>query len=213
MSQINTLSNNYDPVSWFYDWLSRVVFGSVLMDAQLIFLDNLPAEAHLLIAGGGTGQILEKISRKYPHGLTITYVELSGKMLALSRKRNVQNNRVTFIDGDISQIHFDDQFDAIITAFLFDNFGAALANKAFDNLDKSLRNGGLWLFTDFQNTRKLWHKLLLKSMYLYFRWLCKIDAKKLDPPDQLFAKANYRILEQETFYSGFIASRRMQKPE
>jgi spermidine synthase len=82
------MAGNYDNSASFYDGLSRLVFGRTLIAAQVAFLSSIPKNAKVLIIGGGTGWILEEITRLYPSGLTITYVEISANMMALSQKRN-----------------------------------------------------------------------------------------------------------------------------
>jgi hypothetical protein len=49
---------NYNNSAWFYDRLSRMVYGRALINAQVYLLQYVPAGASVLIAGGGTGWIL-----------------------------------------------------------------------------------------------------------------------------------------------------------
>ena len=80
------MSANYNNSAWFYDRLSRLVYGRALKNAQLFLLKFIPPDSKILIAGGGTGWILEEITRLHPEGLNITYVEIAPKMMALSKK-------------------------------------------------------------------------------------------------------------------------------
>src|ERR1700744_542206 len=91
------MAANYDNSAWFYDRLSRLVYGKALIRSQIYLLKHIPKNSNILIAGGGTGWILEEIVKIHPSGLTITYVEVSANMMDLSKKRNVQSNKVTFI--------------------------------------------------------------------------------------------------------------------
>jgi ubiquinone/menaquinone biosynthesis C-methylase UbiE len=82
------LPSNYDNSAWFYDRLSRIILGKALIRAQTTFLPYLSLpNSKVLIAGGGTGWILEEIAKVHPSGLHITYVELSEKMMALCTKK------------------------------------------------------------------------------------------------------------------------------
>src|SRR5665213_2689273 len=76
---------NYDNSAWFYDRLSRLIYGDALVRAQVYLLGFIPENAKVLIAGGGTGWILEKLADVHPAGLQITYAEVSAKMMAQAK--------------------------------------------------------------------------------------------------------------------------------
>lgn len=204
-------SSNYDNAAWFYDRLSRLIYGKSLINAQLYLLTYIPANSNILIAGGGTGWILEEITRLHPSGLSITYVELSEKMMTLSRKRNTGDNQVTYINKAVQDVELPNNFDVIITAFLFDNFKGDTLQKVFSNLDNHLKLDGLWLNTDFQLTGKWWQNALLKSMLLFFRILCGIEATTLPDIDGTFRQNGYKTIEGKMFFGEFISSKAYRK--
>ena len=80
------LERNYDSIALIYDRLARLVYGRSLVNAQLYLLDAIPAEAHVLIVGGGTGWVLEEITKRHPSGLSIDYIDAASKMVALAKK-------------------------------------------------------------------------------------------------------------------------------
>ena len=80
------MKNNYNTIAGYYDFLSRTIFQRSIINAQVALLSYIKPNSTVLIVGGGTGWILEKIE---PAGLEITYVEISENMLALSRKRKL----------------------------------------------------------------------------------------------------------------------------
>ena len=77
------MAANYNNAAWFYDSLSRVVYGKALIDAQVYLLQYIQPNSTILIVGGGTGWILEEVARIHPTGLQITYVEAYAQMMAL----------------------------------------------------------------------------------------------------------------------------------
>ncbi|MCF2504221.1 class I SAM-dependent methyltransferase [Dyadobacter sp. CY107] len=209
------MNNNYDRTAGFYDTLSNVVFGDALMEAQRSGLKFIPEKAKILIAGGGTGVILEEITRLRPVGINITYVEISEKMIEVAKKRNVGENNVQFVNVAIESFQSDERFDVIITSFLFDNFKQDKAEVVFNVLDNLLVPNGVWLFTDFnvdQNHSKIWQKWLLKSMYLFFKVLSNVEASELPELEMLFVNAEYKMVFQKFFYRNFIKSLVYQKP-
>jgi ubiquinone/menaquinone biosynthesis C-methylase UbiE len=106
---------NYDNIARVYDLLSRVIFGRHIEQAQVCMLEYVPSGSSILIVGGGTGWILEKLSDQYPHGLQIDYVEISAEMIVLSEKRNHKENVVNFINKPIEEFISDKSYDVIIT--------------------------------------------------------------------------------------------------
>jgi len=98
------MRNNYDRIARYYDVLSRMVFFRAQLKAQIDQLHFIPANSSVLIVGGGTGWILEEIAKVHSSGLRITYVEISAKMLDLSRKRKVGANEVTFVHSPAEEL-------------------------------------------------------------------------------------------------------------
>lgn len=200
------MPSNYDNSAWFYDRLSRLVYGKALINAQVYLLPYVPPNSNVLIVGGGTGWILEELASIHPTGLNITYVEISAKMMALSKKRNCGGNKATFITQPIEEVNFDEQFDVVITPFLFDNFKEYTLQKVFKHLQHALKPGGLWLNTDFQLTGKWWQNVLLKSMFLFFRAICGIETSVLPDIEQQFKQHGYTVFAEKTFFGEFVVS-------
>ncbi|MBS1526144.1 MAG: methyltransferase domain-containing protein, partial [Bacteroidetes bacterium] len=111
------MAANYNNSAWFYDRLSRLVYGKALIRSQVYLLPFIPAHSKVLIAGGGTGWILEEITKIHPSGLEITYVEIAANMMKLSRKRNAGDNQVTFINDAVENISLEHDYDVVITPF------------------------------------------------------------------------------------------------
>jgi ubiquinone/menaquinone biosynthesis C-methylase UbiE len=202
---------NYNNSAWFYDRLSRMVYGKALIRAQVYLLKHIPTNANILIAGGGTGWILEELTKLHPSGLKIKYVEVAPKMMLLSKKRNAGNNEIIFINDAIENISLSADFDVVITPFLFDNFTEQTLKKVFNHVHTSLKTGGIWLNTDFQLTGKWWQKILLKSMFLFFKVLCNIEASQLPDTEKRFMQHSYQVIAQHTFFKDFIVSKVFKK--
>lgn len=208
------MKGNYDNAAPFYDRLAYLIFGDAILQAHLYLVNAIPPGTSILITGGGTGRILEEISNKHVTGLQITYVEISKKMIALSRKRNTGNNNIIFINQSILEVTFDQQFDVVITPFIFDNFSNSTSNLLFDKVDTLLKPRGLWLFADFQLSKEnnLWQKLLMNLMYFFFKLLCGIEASHLPDTASLFKKYRYQPVSKQTFFRKFICSVVYLKP-
>jgi len=189
-----------------------MVFGKAIINAQVYLLQYISPRSKILVAGGGTGWILEELTRVYPSGLKITYVEISAKMMEISAKRKLGKNEVTFINSAVEGIDFPSDFDVILTPFLFDNFSHSTAQNVFTHLNAALNYNGLWLYADFETTGKWWQKTLLKTMLLFFKLLCDIEARQLADVKTLFKSANYTAINSETFFGGFVRATAYTRP-
>jgi ubiquinone/menaquinone biosynthesis C-methylase UbiE len=206
------MKNNYDNIARYYDFLSSIVFGSSQRNAQIALLPYIAADSHVLIAGGGTGWILEEIAEKCLPGLHIYYIEISAKMITEAKKKRYQPNDVTFINMAIEDFDLTDAglpgFDVIITPFLFDNFKEERIPGIFLHLHKMLLTGGSWLFTDFHYQKKapFWQRILLNSMYVFFSVLCAVEASALANMAPLFQSQGYHCLYETYYFNRFIRS-------
>ena len=208
------MPNNYDASAWFYDALAKLVFGKALVKAQQFLIGDIQPKLNILIVGGGTGWILEELTKVQASSLKITYVEISAKMLALSKKRKFGQNEVAFVHKAIEEYQLSQKYDVILTPFLFDNFSKKRIQLVFDQLHQSLKLDGLWLLCDFQvqeNRHQIWQKVLLQTMYLFFGLLCNVETKTLVKMDVYFQHRNYILVKEKTFYQGFIISKVYQK--
>lgn len=205
------MAANYNNAARFYDRLSRLVYGKALIEAQVYLLHHIQHNSTILIVGGGTGWILEEIARIHPSGLQITYVEVSDQMIVLSGKRNAGNNEVIYINDAIENVNGLPVFDVIITPFLFDNFTPKKLETVFAHIHPLLKNNSLWLNADFQLTGKWWQNMLLKSMLLFFKLLCGVEATHLPDFEKLFKRYGYQAKDSKTFFGEFVASKVYRK--
>ncbi|WP_316839985.1 class I SAM-dependent methyltransferase [Pedobacter gandavensis] len=215
------MMNNYDHIARYYDRLSRLVFFKSQLNAQLDQLQYLPEKGRVLIVGGGTGWILEEIAKVRPDGLSLVYVEISTKMIELSKQRVIAGNTVEFVNLGIEDFSSDAPFDVVCTPFLFDNFAEQRAVMVFKHLDVMLRGGGLWFHTDFSlaegtgSKNKVkggwWKAAFLSVMYRFFKLVGNVEASSLINMMPYFITANYKLLEERYYYKKFIQSLVFQK--
>jgi ubiquinone/menaquinone biosynthesis C-methylase UbiE len=199
------MPTNYDKIAGSYDFISRIVFGKALINAQASLLKYIPANSHILIVGGGTGWILEEINKVHPQGLIIDYVELSAKMISLSEKRNHGLNQINFINLPAENYTTEKRYDVILTPFFFDNFKADKIQLIFTQLNELLKKNGTWLYADFVNGDRLWQKILLKTMYLFFKMTTHIETQELVNMDLFFDPLYDKAIEIKHYHK-FIRS-------
>ncbi|WP_221390552.1 bifunctional 2-polyprenyl-6-hydroxyphenol methylase/3-demethylubiquinol 3-O-methyltransferase UbiG [Dyadobacter sp. NIV53] len=200
--------NNYDPIAANYDFLSRLIFRQNLILSQTCLLQHIPPNCNILIVGGGTGWILEETAKIHSSGLSITYVEISEKMIGLAKKRDLKQNEAYFINIAIEDFITPNQFDIVLTTYLFDNFNEKKAILVFQKLASLLKEKGKWLFADFHIDKesKNWQKLLLKLMFRFFRIICDIEARELIPMDSKFTENGFREIYSYSRFYNFLKS-------
>lgn len=201
------MATDYDLIARIYDPLSRMVFGRTLMRAQEALLPCIPPDSRILIVGGGTGWVLERIDAIYPQGLIIDYVEPSARMMELSRQRSCCENVVRFHQVPIEQFTSDERYGIVITPFLFDNFSQDHAQRVFDRISAMQHSASLWLYTDYHITAgsPFWQRVLLSIMYTFFRIVSGVEARRMPEMDKVFAHTHVPVFTR-SFYAGFILS-------
>lgn len=208
------MTNNYDKIARYYDRLSRLVFFKAQVNAQINQLKFIPENSRILIVGGGTGWILEELTKVYPAGLKIVYIEISEKMIELSKKRNTGNNTVEFVNSKVEDFSSLANFDVISTPFLFDNFPEEKAGVVFEQLNSLLQKNGLWLFVDFTaelGKGRCWKSAFLKLMYGFFKLIGIVEASKLTDMNPYFKSVNYKEVNKRAYYGDFIQASVYQK--
>ena len=200
------MPKNYNSIASYYYALSCSVFQRSIIKAQQYLIEFITANSKILIAGGGTGWILEEISKMKLENLQIIYVEKSFKMIEFSKKRKYGNLKVEFIHTGIEKYKTDELFDFIITPFLFDNFTEKKIQYVFKKMDELLKQKGFWLHADFVNdkaNKKIWQQYLLKTMYYFFRITTNIETQELIDMRPYFTE-KYELISQQFYYKKFI---------
>ncbi|MBL0742165.1 class I SAM-dependent methyltransferase [Chryseolinea lacunae] len=200
-------ARNFDRIAPLYDALARRIYGETIREAQAFFLPLISPSAKVLILGGGTGWVLAELLKMRPD-LTVCYVEASSEMLRLTRARfqRGEDGGVLYIHGTEDAIPADAKFDVVITAFYFDLFPPDGLRVAIEKIHRAMQPEGLWLASDFVRNRVLWQRVLLWSMYRFFRWLCGIEAGSLPPWETLMTAMGMKKDQEQYFFRRFIKS-------
>ncbi len=197
----------FDKIAPFYDGLSFLIFGNLLLKAQLEFISLSRPPCKILIVGGGTGKLLEEICKRYPEGLDIHYLDFSIKMIEKGKRKNIYKNRVCFEVENIANFKSStESYDVILTPFFMDCFEVIAQEKIHTMLGNSLKSGGLWFFTDFHLNAfsPPWQKWLVRWMYRFFFRACGLKDCRLPDAEALFT--SYKLLNGKSFLGNFILS-------
>jgi len=199
------MSNNFDKVAWAYDFLGRLVFGGAIKKSQLSFLDQVEAGDNVLILGGGTGWILSELDN-IGTKMNVIYIDASAQMVKRSKKRApFKNIQVDFICGTEKDIP-DHTFDAVITNFFLDVFNKDNLPLVMGAINRHLKRGGLWLFTDFRRNDKYWQKILLKVMHWFFIVGANLESRELKDFSIYFKTLGLTLKRRVLFRGDMIES-------
>ena len=58
---------------------------------------------------------------------------------------------------------------------------------------------------------KWWQQLLLKSMFLFFKIICGIEASKLPEIESYFISNGYKAISEKTFFNDFMVGKVYRK--
>ncbi|MFL5729548.1 MAG: class I SAM-dependent methyltransferase [Cytophagaceae bacterium] len=206
------MAANFDFIASYYDSLSRLVFGDSIHRSQMQFLNTIPENSKVLIIGGGSGRFLKDLLLKF-QVRNVLYVEHSAEMIRLSKKAivNIQgSSAVQFRHGTEEDLKADEVFDVVITPFIFNLFERKQLSAFAGKLNLHLKQGGIWLFSDFKISEnrfhKVWQKLLLKTMYIFFKYIAGLKNSRLEKFDDAFNEMGLVKMEDRFFYAGMIYS-------
>jgi tRNA (cmo5U34)-methyltransferase len=202
--------NDFNRIASVYDALASLVFGKSLIKAQHFFLDMIPAEATVLILGGGSGELLQTLLQQKPR-CRVVYVDAAEKMIALARRRVKDSSRVTFLCGTEETPLPVEVVTVIITNFYVDLFTPVSLRRIVTRLQAVLAPNGMWLVTDFVTPAGVWQRLLLATMYRFFKMVSNVEASHISDWPEIMRAAGLSAQVEKMFYSGMIKSVVLQK--
>lgn len=214
------MSKSFDRVAGVYDLLAKLVFGKSIKQAQIHLFPHIPKGGRILIVGGGTGWILPPVLAELQPE-KVVYVDISPKMIQSAReqlqaKAPEWKDKVQFIQDTGDADFLSAPVDVVITPFFLDVFPPDQLPRVAERLRAALKSGGYWSFTDFRYPPngffRFYAKLLIPTMYFFFRFLTGVEAKKLPDFVALFKEIGMELQTEEFFYGKLIRTAVYTKP-
>lgn len=206
---MSSADTGFDRVAPFYDPLARLVFGDALQRAQQAALAGLPpGQPRVLIIGGGSGWVLGEVLRRRPDA-RVLYLEASAMMLAKSRATLLQSapqhaGQVEFRLGTELDLRPDESFNVVITFFFLDLFEPTRLRAILSALNRVRRPGAPWLLADFRPAQTLWQRLLLRTMYRFFRLTTGISGRDMPDLHPELRNLGVQLHQQQLFFRGMV---------
>ncbi|RLZ10771.1 methyltransferase domain-containing protein [Faecalibacter macacae] len=199
---------NYNYIAPYYDLLSRICFLNRQQIAHKIILKYLKANDKILWLGGGSGWFLEEIN-ELNILVEIDYVELSTVMINKAKTRNHSNLKVNFYKEDIFKFETNQNYNIVITAFIFDHFSASDCEVLFTKFNPNLIIEGKWFCVEFNENQNLIQRFLTKSMVVFFNLIAGIKTKDFPKIDHLFN--DFNLIEEKQYFWNYIQSKVYKK--
>lgn len=197
--------SNFDRIAPVYDFVSSLMFGEALRKAQKSFLSSVPAEANVLILGGGTGYVLEELLSSN-QTCKVWYIEASRKMIDRARtRRHANDGRTTFIYGTHDDIDTKVVYDVVIMQFFLDLFSAEQISGLLEKLSGLSQPNSSIIAADFVNNA-WWHDVMLRTMYPFFNITASVGVSQLPDWSNVIEKGGYSEKRSNHYFGRFIKS-------
>lgn len=204
------IAQGFDRLSSIYDAVVRFVFGSTLIELQKEALESSTPGLHVLVIGGGSGELLPFLSEKCL-AESIAFVELSEKMRFKAKKRMGNNTRGLSFCANLSETNRS-HYDLILMPFILDCYTPATISRMLEEVKGMLAKHGKLVITDFSTEQETGYKpsfikeKFIALLYSFFRKFTGIEAKKLAPFDRLCKQAGLKMVSKHQRYEYWIQS-------
>src|SRR5215475_8709175 len=135
-----------------YDWMSRLILGSLLGRIAGDVAAAVPHGARVLEVGCGPGRLAIRLAGR--HGLEVTGLDLDPAMIQRAkvnadRMANGDRRGPEFLVGDVASLAFPDgSFDLVVSTLSMHHWADPTAGLA--EIGRVLRDGGRALVWDFR---------------------------------------------------------------
>ncbi|MGC2662188.1 MAG: class I SAM-dependent methyltransferase [Bryobacteraceae bacterium] len=200
---------NCDRIARIYRWMEYAAFGGALQRRRCEFLGRVGRAKTALVVGDGDGRFLAELHKRYP-AMEVDSIELSSKMLALSRKR-VSSPGVRFFHADALSVPFPrGRYDLIATHFFLDCLSDADASKFIARVSAVANADVCWIVSEFRipagGWRALHAKVWIATMYLLFRLTTGLSARRIPAYQESLMTEGFRLDGEVTERFGLIGS-------
>lgn len=170
------------------------------------YLPDVKGARRALVMGDGDGRFLARLVRQgvCQGQVSVDYVDLSGRMLALARGR-AGTERVTYHQADALTLPLPNaEYDLIVSHFFFDCFEERDARALIEHATQAAQPQAQWLVSEFRQPP--WAGPFLRGLYLFFRVTTGLKTRQLIDHRPLLAERGFRLIREETSRFGLLAS-------
>jgi hypothetical protein len=104
----------------------------------------------------------------------------------------------------------ESEFDLVVSNFFLDCFRPEQIELIAEKISAALTDNARWLIADFCEPHRGWRKwrarIILQTMYGFFRWATALPARRLTAPDTILARHGFELRTRQTFEWGLLHS-------
>jgi ubiquinone/menaquinone biosynthesis C-methylase UbiE len=194
---------SFDTLAPHYRWMEHLLAGEKLQSCRTAHLDSIEIPRRALLVGEGNGRFLRAFVERFPK-TEITCIDASARMLDVAKAALKSAAHVTYLHSDILEPPLqNNHFDLIVTNFFLDCFPPDQLAPVINKLAAAATPQATWLLADFCEApgalKKARSKLILSSMYLFFRVATKLPARHLTNPDDLLRQHGFELIDRRRF--------------
>jgi len=198
--------NNFNHISPYYRFLSRLVFGNSILSSQLHLLKYLPPTGRMAIIGGGNGEILNYIYQQAPT-IEILFVEASSGMISKAKKLQHKKQKVSYLHNSTFELE-DFCPDLIFLPYILDMYDEQEIYKIVHCLIAQSQKNTKWFVSDFSKDKisngTWFNKLRLKLSIIFFKITTGHRLSYLPDIFNTLGKAGLKSLEISKYESSFL---------
>lgn len=212
------IKDMFDNIASYYDKMNNLMsfYLHKKIKTKAVKMLDIKPKSYVLDLCCGTGDLCGIIS-DFQRKIRIIGVDNSLNMLKIAKSKYPN---LTFIQGDCTNLPFDDEFDYVTISFGLRN----IENRklALTQIYKSLKTGGMILHLDFGKhnfLNKIFDKILpflvkiLKKDEKSYEYLLKSKNTYPEPSELIkeFEKSGFKFVKQKDFLFGAISAQVMKK--
>ncbi len=204
---------SFDVLAPHYRWMEWLSAGEKLQRCRTAFLDAIEPPAKVLIFGEGNGRFLAALLQRFPQA-QVTSVDASQAMIDKARQRlGAAGATVEFIHADALEWQPPGgTFDIVVTHFFLDCFREDQLRLLIPKIASAASPRATWLLADFKEAdcglRRWRSQLILRVMYVFFRLVTRLPARRLTKPDAMLAATGFERLQRSEYDWGMLHSDR-----
>jgi len=184
-----------------------VLAGEKLQRCRTAFLAEVEEVQNILLAGEGHGRCLRECCDRFKNA-RITCIDASQRGLEIE---DFEVNRIEFVRANLLDwTPRPVSYDLIVTNFFLDCFSRDELERVICRLAASGTSKANWLLADFQmaasGIKKIRSRLILWSMYLFFRTVTRLPAKNLTSPEPFLKQTGFRLHQRAEAEWGLLHS-------
>lgn len=208
---------SFDILAPHYRWMEWLSAGEKLQRCRTAFLDAIEPPSKVLIFGEGNGRFLAALLQRFPQ-VQVTSVDASQAMIEKARQRlGEKAAQVEFIHADALEWQPPvGAFDLIVTHFFLDCFREDQLRLLIPKIAGAARPKATWLLADFKEAEggllKWRSQLILRVMYVFFRLVTRLPARRLTSPNMILEAAGFQRQRHQEYDWGMLHSDLWTKP-